>query len=720
MVKKIFRLVLITIYIFSLACASKRVVSDDDFGVDAISDGVTDGEDLSLDEDSTDGTASGETDEFAEFENENPAEATPTEPAPVQAEAPPVDQPTEPPLETPAPEIAEAPEVQQTQPDFSNSTVNNSSPTKINDVRFLGNDNGGTLVISADRPLNYKTRMNNDTNQMVVEVQNVILPEKFKRPLNTKDMTSVIGSVDAYQNRNSNVARFVVQLKSNVGEPLVQPEGNSLLIVAAPTANMVAAAQSNMNSAQGGAASLNNDSRLSSGSQLEDFMANNIQFYGRPISIETTNMSVIDILKFISEEGGINMIFDDGIAGTMSLKLRKVPWDQALTTVLKAKKLGYRRQGEIFRIATLDTLTKEEEDAIKLRESRMKVEPLIVKNFQINYANITELETKIKDFLSESGSTTGATPGAPSSTSGRGRVTSDARTNTLIVTDTASKLAQVEKLLDVLDTQPQQVLIEGRVIEASESYGRTINMGLQVNSDTSGITGSSRIITRYNNNSSNPLLISPSLNSLPGVGRTPGGLNGSLWLGKFGPFGDLAASLSLDENETKIKILSAPRVTVLHGQQATINQGSVIRVANATTTTAAGDTNTTFTNVPVGVSLRVKPLISNVGTVNLELNITRSAAFGDSGATTNRDVTTNIIVRSGDTAVIGGVFQSDVQANTQGVPGLKDIPVLGTLFRGQSNAKGKNELIFFISPQILKPVNDGLMKANAPSGQSTQ
>ena len=710
MVKKIFRLVLITIYIFSLACASKRVVSDDDFGVDS----TADSEELSLDDATTGNaaTSTGETDEFAEFENENPAEATPAEPAPVVAAAP---------VETtPPPEVAAAPEVTpppEVQPELSSPVVNNSAPSKIKDVRFLGNDNGGTLVISADQPLNYKTRMNNDTNQMVVEVQNVILPEKFKRPLNTKDMTSVIGSVDAYQNRNSNVARFVVQLKSNVGEPLVQPEGNSLLIVASPTASMVAAVQSN--SSPGSYSGSNNVSKMSNGSNLEDFMANNVQFYGRPISIETTNMNIIDILKFISEEGGINMIFDDGISGSMSLKLRKVPWDQALTTVLKAKKLGYRRQGEVFRIATLETLTKEEDDAIKLRESRMKVEPLIVRNFQINYANITELEAKIKEFISDSGTSTSSAPGTPPSTTGRGRVTSDARTNTMIVTDTAARLAQVEKLLDVLDTQPQQVLIEGRVVEASESYGRTINMGLQVNSDTSGITGSSRIITRYNQGSSNPLLISPSLNSIPSVGAG-GALNGSLWLGKFGPFGDLAARLSLDENETKIKILSAPRVTVLHGQTATINQGSIIRVPNGGTVSPDGSQSLTFTNVPVGVSLKVKPLISNVGTVNLDLTISRSAADGNSGATTNRDVTTNIIVRSGDTAVIGGVFQSDVTASTNGVPGLKDIPILGTLFKGQLNQKGKNELMFFISPQILKPVNDGFMKANAPSGQSNQ
>ncbi len=726
MIKKILKLVLITVYLFSLACASKRVVSDDDFGVDS----TADTEELSLDDSIADNNATVEADEFAEFESENPAEATPTEQAsepvaeqppvveqpPVQAESAPVEAAAEPPVEaTPPPEvIAASPAIEAPVTNTSNQSL-----SKIKEVKFLGNDNGGTLVITADQPLSYKTRMNSDTNQMVVEVQNVILPEKFKRPLNTKDMTSVIGSVDAYQNRNSNVARFVVQLKSNIGEPLVQPEGNSLLIVAAPTANMISASQSGLqsNSPLGAQNDVNNTSKMSNGSNLEDFMANNTQFYGRPISIETTNMNIIDILKFISEEGGINMIFDDGITGTMSLKLRKVPWDQALTIVLKSKKLGYRRQGEVFRIALLSTLTTEEDEALKLRESRMKVEPLIVKNFQINYANVTELETKIKDFLSESGSTgTTATP----STASRGRVTSDARTNTMIVTDTAVRISQVEKLLQVLDVQPQQVLIEGRVVEASESYSRSIGMRLALNSANSGITGSSRVITRYNANTSNPLLISPSIGTNPAVG-TGGILDGSLWLGKFGPFGDLAANLSLDESEQKVKILSSPRVAVLHGQKAAINQTSSIQVPSQSTT-VPGTTATAqqLSYISFGVKLEVTPLISGLGTVNLKLKLERSAIVPGSTQTTTRDIDTNIIVKSGDTAVIGGVYQADSSLDKNGVPGLKDIPVLGTLFRGQRVTKTKNELIFFLSPQILKPVVDGVIKADASGDQSNQ
>ncbi len=722
MIKKIFKLVLITVYLLSLACASKRVVSDDDFGVDS----TADSEELSLDDSIADNTATVEADEFAEFENENPAEATPTEQAsepvaeqppaveqpPLQAETAPVEPPVEPAVEaTPPPEvIAASPEIQAPVVDSSNQSL-----SKIKEVKFLGNDNGGTLVITADQPLNYKTRMNSDMNQMVVEVQNVILPEKFKRPLNTKDMISVIGSVDAYQNRNSNVARFVIQLKSNIGEPLVQPEGNSLLIVAAPTANMISASQSGAQSnlPLGSQNDVNNISKMSNGSNLEDFMANNTQFYGRPISIETTNMNIIDILKFISEEGGINMIFDDGITGTMSLKLRKVPWDQALTIVLKSKRLGYRRQGEVFRIALLTTLTTEEDEALRLRESRMRVEPLIVKNFQINYANVAELETKIRDFLSESGSTT--TPGA--ATAGRGRVTSDARTNTMIVTDTAVRISQVEKLLQVLDVQPQQVLIEGRVVEASESYSRSIGMRLGLNRADSGITGSSRIITRYNANTSNPLLISPSIGTNPSVG-TGGVFDGSLWLGKFGPFGDLAASLSLDENESKVKILSSPRVTVLHGQEAKINQTTTIQIPSTAPPVAGVAQQITFATF--GVKLTVTPFISGLGTVNLKLFIERSAIVPNSSNTTNRDITTNIIVRSGDTAVIGGVFQADTAQSESGVPGLKDIPVLGTLFKGQSKQKSKNELMFFISPQILKPVVDGMIKADASGDQSNQ
>lgn len=684
MTKKFFIFFLISNLILT-SCATRKKVVDEDFGEDT---GV--GTELTLDDSLENDIKAQNKDEFADFDAK-PAEA------PQEKSATEVAQPQEspPPQEEPPKVVQEEPPAPVEQDD--------GQPAKISDLKFLANDNGGTLVISADKPLKFKTRNNSATNQVIVEVQNVIVPAKYKRPLNTKDMTSNIGSVDVYQNANSNVARFVVQLRDGKEEPLVQPEGNTLLVIGAPTDNL----QASQTPAYTEPENVDGLGIMSSES-IEDFLVNNNKYYGRKISIETTDMDVRDVLKFISEESGVNMVFDDNIGGRISLKLRKVPWDQALVTILKSKKLGYRRQGQVLRVAPIDVLTKEEEDAIKIKEAKLKVEPLVVRNFQLNYADVANLESKIKDFISE---------GTASSANNRGKVTSDLRTNTLVVTETPTKLSQVEKLIQVLDSQPMQVLIEGRVIEASETYARTVgtqfglNTGANVGSSLL-IDNSNRIVTNLGNTkgSANPLNISPSAAFQP---TATGAFSSSLWFGQLGAFGDLSARLVLDESEEKIKILSSPRVAVLHNNKARINQGSIIQVAATETTSTTGGAVQTFKEVPVGVILEVKPLISNVGTVNLDLKIERSASTGN-GTRTVRDVATNIIVKNGETAIIGGVFTSDVNNKRTGIPGLKDIPILGTLFRSDSVSKGKTELMFFISPKILQSFDRPLKTQNQP------
>ena len=682
MIKKRLTSMVLVLSLISFSCSTKKKVVDDDFGVE---DEM--GTELSLDDTAETASDPDAKDEFAEFDK--PAQ----DEAPAQVETPPAEETVDVPAQPQEEIAAEPPPPAMDQP-----------TAKISDVKFLGNSNGGTLVINADYPLQYKTRMNSNTNQLVVEVQNAVVPDRLKRALNTKDMTSNIGSIDIYQNSNSNVARFVVQLRAGSQEPLVQPEGNSLLIVGSPSGIRDQQTPEAMAAAEGGesddAASLG----IMNSESIEDFLANNNKFYGRKISIETTDMDVRDVLKFISEESGINMIFDDNIAGRLSLKLRKVPWDQALVTILKSKKLAYRRQGQVLRIGPVETLAKEEEDAIRLKEAKLKTESLVVRNFSINYADVTALEAKVRDFISE-----GTTPGQ---NQGRGKVTVDARTNSLIVTETNTKLSQVEKLIMLLDSQPQQVLIEGRVVEASENYARKIGVNFGFNLPQTGdanlvIPGRDRVVT---GNGGLSRFYSPSATFNPSAA---GSFTGSLWIGQFGAFGDLSTRLALDEVEDKVKILSSPRIAVLHNSQATIKQGSVIQVPSTETSTAGTQTTTqTFREVEVGVNLDVKPLISSIGTVNLDLKIERSAVTG-TGGRTQREIKTNIIVKSGETAVIGGVFTSDVTNTRTGIPGLKDIPILGTLFRTDANSSQKTELMFFISPRILKSLQAPSFKASS-------
>lgn len=734
--KKLSLIILLAAFSFSISCTSKKKVIDDDFAVDSAEAGFTEA-DLAADgnPDQSVNIADG-TDEFGEFESapaSNNQAAAPTDdtaslenelnnisdaptPPPVVDVAPPPEAPS---AETPIPDtqIVEAPPAPVETPAADSSVI-----AKITNVQYKGNSSGGTVIINSDAPLAYTTRVNSSTNQVIVEVQNAVVPGHLKRPLNTKDMSSSIGNVDVYQKKDSNIARFVIQLRPNSPEPLVQPEGNSLLIVGSsmdgsgpnPSESTMVADNSHASSPSNNA-ELNAEMSkgIMNSDDLEEFLTNNNKFYGKPISIETTKMDVRDILKFISEESGVNMIFDDDVGGDSALKLRKVPWDQALVILLKSKKLGYRRQGSILRIAKMDSLIREDEAAVKLKESKAVVEPLIVRNFSINYADIDKLEAKIKDYIND----------AKQGATNRGRVTSDTRTNMLIVTETATKLAQVEQLLKALDTQPQQVMIEARIIEASDKYTKTIGGSIGANRGTvsgSEILGLTTGRTVTGTGAAGDQYLSPSLNISPTKGQT-GSFIGNIFFGTLGSFGNLDAQLALDEIEDRIKILSSPRVAVLTNTTANINQGgTIMQKATSQATTAGAPPVETYTPIKIGVTLKVTPQISNIGTVRLKLDVSRtSSAGGNDGATDDRSVTTEVIVKSGDTAVIGGVFQSDIIKSKQGVPGLKDVPILGTFFKGQSEVNNKTELMIFVTPKVI-PLLNQVFKAEGDSGTSAQ
>ncbi|MBC7421746.1 MAG: type IV pilus secretin PilQ [Bdellovibrio sp.] len=685
-----------TMMVVIASCASqKRIQSDDDFATDGAASATnsSSGDELSLDDE----TKSGSKDEFADFD-QSPTESAqsadndlalenelnnvgniPVPPPEVVAEqpAPAVEQP---PVVTP--EVVSSPEI----------------VSQINSVDYKSNASGGTILIKADQPMQFTTRINSSTNQLVVEVQNSVIPTKLKRSLNTKDMASSIGSVDIYQKANSKVSRFVVQLRPGSPEPLVQPEGNSLLIVGG--ANPQYAVSSNSSGASAPSDSFSQEVNpdltsegIMSSQSLEDFMMSNNRFYGKKISIETNNLDVKDAIKFIAEESGVNMIMDEGLDGKVSVKLRQVPWDQALILLLKSKKLGYKRQGNVLRIAKIEDIQKEEAEGIRLKEAKSNTDPLIVKRFFVGYADIKDLEVKIKEFLFSTAVTTMgvAVPGADANrASSRAKVISDVRTSSIIVTDTESNMLKVEKLIAALDTQPQQVLIEGKVIEAREGFTRQV-----------GVT--------WNNNPTTANTINRGLLSIsPGLGSTGAILSSSLTWGQLDILGDLTAQLQLGEREDKVRILSSPRITVLSSQTANISQTSgllVPKVETSTPTTGGNIVTKTNEVVQVGVVLKVTPQVSNEGTVTLDMDIERSfKAQFDSTVPDRRNAKTKVIVKSGQTAVIGGIFETTTIDGTSGVPGLRDIPILGYLFKGQVQQKDKNELVIFVTPRILQPI----------------
>ena len=600
-----------------------------------------------------------------------PPEAAATEPVPPPAVA---DAP--PPEVTP---VAPAPEAPET-----SAAPEAGAMVNITDIQYRANDNGGTVVIEADGPMSFHQRMNAATRQFIVEVPNSKLPRKLKRPLNTRDFAGTIGSIDAYQGKGSTTTRIVVQLRSGAPEPAVQTEGNNLFVVAEPPGGGAGAGAEA--AAEEGAAAEPLNSKLLSSSSIEEFLASNQSFYGKKISIETDDAELRDIFRLISEESSVNLIISDEVKGKLSLKLKNVPWDQALVMIMKAKKLGYTRAGNVLRIAPLADIRTEEEDAIKLVTAKKANEPLKIKTIQVNYAKVDDLEKQVKSLLTT-----------------KGTAIADTRTSSLIVTDQEENVDRAEKLVRALDVPPQQVLIEGKVVEATENFERDVGINWNTSGKTSSVGSNLRSTT--------------SINSQPSLGSNSSfGLKFSL--GTMDVLGDLTASLNLFEQQSLVKVISSPRVVTLHNEPAEIAQTTELPLITANI--AANGTATPVVNFkPVKLRLQVTPQITNDGAVILGVDVSREVAGAVVDQKTqafpvnSRSAKTKVIVKNGQTAVIGGIYQNDQTEGNTKVPWIADVPIVGWLFKTQTTKKDRTELLIFITPRILGQLE------GAPSSMSS-
>ena len=794
MQKKIIMLLLAGMLALTACTSQKKIESDDDFSVDAEESSGGDelsmdspadaggSDDLSLDDTSsasaeakpadneapadgaqdadlalenelnsldtpTDNQAANNTQPADELSLDDPADPAQVAQTPAEPEVPPPAEvalndatQTPPPSELPA---EPAPEIIATEPppapvvDSAPIVADNGAaqtPVTINTVQYKGNANGGTVAIGADQPLVYTTRFNSTTNQFIVEVQNSSIPKKLKRSLNTKDMASSIGSVDIYQKDGSSVSRFVVQLRAGAPEPIVQPEGNSLLIIGAsadgsmlanntaPTPETAPVAEttepalapapevlpetaqnlseaapdqpkstymstsepSDIGSEKAEVASKPATGLLSYES-LEDFLMSNTKYYGKKISIETLGMEVTDALKFLSEESGVNIIFDDEVVGKgkVNVKLREVPWDQAFVLILKSKQLAYKRQGNVIRVASIDSIKKEEDEAIKLKDARKIPEPLSVKRFFIAYAKVGEIKTKVEEYLKTLAQARSVGSVSAAASTNQGSVLLDERNNSLIISDTEKNLKQIEEIIAALDSQPKQILIEAKVIEANENFAT--GLGVKWKSNNTGVTSINKGAISIND----------------GDLKTSGQFAASITWGQLDFLGALNASIALGESKTQLKTLSSPRITVLSGQQANITQTKSFSVP--VTSIANGNVTQTQTQKSVDLTLSVTPTATNEGTINLDLQVNRGIQQGVDG-TLSSNAKTSLFVRSGATAVVGGIYASAANESEEGVVGIRKIPILGKLFESKQISKDKNELVIFVTPTILKPL----------------
>ena len=415
-------------------------------------------------------------------------------------------------------------------------------------------------------------------------------------------------------------------------------------------------------------------------------------FSGERLSLNFQSIEVRAVLQLIADFTGMNLVTSDTVTGTVTLRLQNVPWDQALDIILKTKGLAMREMGNVMYIGPAEEITAREKKELEAKKQITDLEPLFSDLIQVNYAKAGDIAALLK--AKEN-----------SLLSSRGNVTVDARTNTLLVQDTANKLGEMRKLIATLDIPVRQVLIESRIVIANSGFDRTLGSRFGVSRDTLGAatTGSgtqfSGTLGGTDQLVNNDTLTTPErLNVNLPVPGAAGSFALSMVKLPFGTNVDL--ELSAMQIEGKGEVVSSPRVITANQKEAFIEQGVEIAYQEAS---SSGSTSTAFKKAVL--SLRVIPQITPDDRVIMDLQITKDSVgdvFQGVPSINTREIKTQVLVENGETVVLGGVYEQETRDDATKVPFLGDLPLIGALFRSTSKKDGKEELLVFITPKIVK------------------
>ena len=411
-------------------------------------------------------------------------------------------------------------------------------------------------------------------------------------------------------------------------------------------------------------------------------------YTGNRLSLNFQDIPVRAVLQVIADYTSINMVTSDSVGGSITLRLQNVPWDQALDLILKTKGLDKRQNGNVMMVAPADEIAARERLSLETEKQQEELIQLRSEFIQINYAKATDIAKLLKDkdnvLLSE-----------------RGQVSVDDRTNTLLVQDTPRKLDEVRALIRTLDIPVRQVLIESRVVIANDDFTRELGVrfGLSDKNSQSGFSGTLNGAESMANTGTADLADRLNVN-MPV--ESPAGSIG-VNLGRLTDGTILDLELSALEAESRGEVIASPRLMTANQRESFIETGVEIPYLQAS---SAGNTNVTFRKAVL--SLTVKPLITPDDNVILDLTVTKDSLGVDTPrgpAIDTKEVNTQVLARSGETIVLGGVYEEETFNNVRKVPLLGDIPGLGWLFRNKENQNNKQELLIFVTPKIIKDLN---------------
>jgi len=541
----------------------------------------------------------------------------------------------------------------------------------LRDVSFRRGPSGeGRIIVDlSDNAVGIDLRQQG--RSLIIDFQNTALPKNLERRLDVVDFATPVQTVDTFmQGSNS---RISIEPKG-LWEHSAYQTDNRFIVEVKPV--------------------VEDPTKLIQGTRRG--------YTGEKLSLNFQNVEVRAVLQVIADFTGFNFITSDTVTGNLTLRLKDVPWDQALDIILQAKGLDMRKNGNVVWIAPSDELATKEKLALEAQSQIADLEPTRTESFQLNYQKAEAFQNILAH---------------PSQRilSKRGSMVIDPRTNTLFVQDTPSRLEAVRALVRKIDVSVRQVMIEARIVEASDNFSRNLGarLGLfdrQVG-DTVGSRGAQRITAGgsldatgfFTSQIATPI---PSFSQTLGVnlpaaniaGAQPGTFSVILFSEALTRF--LNLEVTALQADGKGKIISTPRVITADQIEATIEQGTEIPYQQAT---SSGATAVAFKKATL--SLKVKPQITPDDNIIMNLNVHKDSVGVVTTAGPSIDtkqITTEVLVQNGGTVVIGGIYTQDESNTTTKVPVLGDIPYVGFLFRQNAKTDNKSELLIFISPRIIK------------------
>jgi len=584
------------------------------------------------------------------------------------------------------------------------ATALQQRPVRIAGIDFRrGEEGAGRLIVRFDGE-GAAPDLRSQGASVIVDVGRAELPAELQRSLDVTDFATPVQRVDA-SSTNGNT-RLILGTRGAF-ESMAYQSGNEYVVeivprgatpaVGAITAQTVTAAAQTVSAERG--------------------------YSGRPVTFNFQDVPVRTVLQLIAEESNLNIVASDTVQGNVTLRLVNVPWDQALDIVLRAKGLDKRRDGGVVWVAPQPELAKFEQDKEDARIAIDNRVDLVTDYIQINYHSATAIYkalTEAKGIGNQGGG--GSRENEDGFLSQRGRIVADERTNTLMISDIPKKLAQMRELIAVIDRPVDQVLIEGRIVIATDSFARELGARFGISGasgkpgDTSSLGFGSTIETSSANASSRATAIrngDPTFNvtrGSPAVNLPVPPLSnpGSFALSILNAGYLLDVELSALQTEGRGEVISNPRIVTTNQREGVIRQGREVGYVTMTGGVGAQALpSVEFKDVLL--ELKVTPTITNDNRVFMAIEVKKDevlgyidTSIGEVPEIAKREVNTAVLVEDGQTVVIGGVYEFTDRDSLSKVPFLGDVPFLGALFRKKTRGKEKAELLVFITPKVLR------------------